>query len=247
MSAFFEELDYRPTPIGALSLRRRREMTLGVDVLEIKLGDEFLMSSLFTESEVALARLGLAELPGEGLDVVVGGLGLGYTARTVLEHASVRSLVVVEMLEAVIDWHVEGLLPLGAGLTGDPRCRFVQADFFACAAMPDGFDPERPGRKFHAILLDIDHSPEALLDERSAGFYREAGLRQLADHLHPGGVFGLWSNDRPEDGFTRRLVGVFGEGRAEEVTFHNPLQDRPVTQTVYLARKAGTLPGTNAA
>src|SRR6266404_2443617 len=81
MSLFFEELDYRPTPIGALSLRRRRELSLGVDVFEIKLGDEYLMSSLFTASEIALARLGLAELSGADLDVVVGGLGLGYRSR----------------------------------------------------------------------------------------------------------------------------------------------------------------------
>jgi hypothetical protein len=62
MSLYFEELDYRPTPIGALSLRRRREFSLGVDVFEIKLGDEYLMSSLFTASEIALARLGLEHL-----------------------------------------------------------------------------------------------------------------------------------------------------------------------------------------
>jgi hypothetical protein len=74
MSLHFEELDYRSTPIGALSLRRRRELSLGVDVFEIKLGDEYLMSSLFTASEIALARLGLAELSGADLDVVVGGL-----------------------------------------------------------------------------------------------------------------------------------------------------------------------------
>jgi hypothetical protein len=79
MTFDFEELDYRPTPIGALSLRRRRELKLGVDVFEIKLGDEFLMSSLFTASEIALARLGLAELSEHGLDVVVGGLGLAAT------------------------------------------------------------------------------------------------------------------------------------------------------------------------
>ncbi|WP_244500846.1 hypothetical protein [Methyloceanibacter marginalis] len=60
MSALFEELDYCPTPIGALSLRRRRDLKLDVDVFEIKLGDESLMSSLFTASEIALARLGLA-------------------------------------------------------------------------------------------------------------------------------------------------------------------------------------------
>ena len=113
MSFDFEELDYRPTPIGALSLRRRRELKLGVDVFEIKLGDEFLMSSLFTASEIALARLGLAELSEHGLDVVVGGLGLGYTAKAVLEHQKVASLLVVEALEAVIEWHAEGLVPLG--------------------------------------------------------------------------------------------------------------------------------------
>ncbi|MET0471181.1 MAG: spermidine synthase, partial [Xanthobacteraceae bacterium] len=72
MSLDFEELHYRPTPIGALSLRRRRELKLGMDVFEIKLGDEFLMSSLFTASEIALARLGLAGLSEPGLDVVVG-------------------------------------------------------------------------------------------------------------------------------------------------------------------------------
>ena len=142
MSLLFEELDYRPTPIGELSLRRRRELRLGVDVLEIKLGDEHLMSSLFTASEIALARLGLGLAPlhdGGALDVVVGGLGLGYTAQAVLEHATLRSLLVVEMLEAVIDWHREGLLPLGPELTADPRCRFVAGDFFAMAGSASGF------------------------------------------------------------------------------------------------------------
>src|SRR5258707_14659728 len=98
MSFDFEELDYRPTPIGALSLRRRRELKLGVDVFEIKLGDEFLMSSLFTASEIALARLGLAGLSEPGLDVVVGGLGLGYTAKGVLGHRNVAALYVVQVV-----------------------------------------------------------------------------------------------------------------------------------------------------
>src|SRR5512141_1674504 len=106
MSRLFEELGYRQTPIGALSLRRRRELSLGVDVFEIKLGDEFLMSSLFTASEIALARLGLAALvrpkSNAALDVVVGGLGLGYTAQAVLEHSTVGSLIVVEALQPVI-------------------------------------------------------------------------------------------------------------------------------------------------
>jgi spermidine synthase len=237
MSASFEELDYRETPIGALSLRRRRDLKLDVEVFEIKLGDEFLMSSLFTASEIALAELGLAELSGSGLDVVVGGLGLGYTTQAVLAHRKVAALVVVEALEAVIDWHAKGLVPLGRELTSELRCRMVHGDFFAFAASREGFDPATPGRKFDAVLVDIDHSPGALLDPRNAGFYSEEGLVRLAAHLRPDGVFGLWSNELADDDFTARLARVFAKARAEPVTFHNPLQDKPFTQTVYLARK----------
>ena len=75
MSASFAELDYRQTPLGELTLRRRRVASLdGMEVYEVKLGDAFLMSSLFHEVEVALADLGLAGLDAP-LDVVVGGLG----------------------------------------------------------------------------------------------------------------------------------------------------------------------------
>jgi spermidine synthase len=242
MSALFEELDYRETPIGALSLRRRRELRLGVDVFEIKLGEDFLMSSLFTASEIALARLGLAELAGRNLDVAVGGLGLGYTAAAVLESTQVGSLIVIETLGAVIDWHRSGLVPLGAVLTGDSRCRLVHGDFFALAAADAGFDPQAPGRRFDAVLVDIDHSPDGLLDPRSAAFYQPAGLRRLSAKLRPGGVFGLWSNALPDEAFTARLRDCFVEARAEPVTFHNPLQDRPFTQTVYLARTPAAAP-----
>jgi spermidine synthase len=237
MPPLFEELDYRDTPIGGLSLRRRRELRLGVDVFEIKLGDEFLMSSLFTASEIALADLGLAGLTSTGLNVVVGGLGLGYTAKAVLAHANVASLIVVDFLEAVIEWHRQGLVPLGAELNADARCRFVHGDFFKLAASDVGFDPDAPGRQFDAVLVDIDHSPEALLDEGNAAFYGQAGLERLTAHLAPGGVFGLWSNDLPDPAFTARLARIFANARAEPVTFHNPLQDRPFTQTVYLANK----------
>ena len=236
MSLYFEELDYRPTPIGVLSLRRRRELSLGVDVFEIKLGDEYLMSSLFTASEIALARLGLAELSGADLEVVVGGLGLGYTAQAVLEHEAVKSLIIVEALDAVIDWHEKGVLPLGPALTADPRSRFVLGDFFALAASKEGFDPDAPARRFHAILVDIDHSPDFLLDPQNAAFYQPTGLKTLAAHLLPGGVFGLWSNDLPNEAFTQPLTAVFAEARAERVTFHNPLQNREFSQTIYLAR-----------
>src|SRR5471030_528600 len=139
MSVYFEELDFRPTPMGVLSLRRRRSLASGVDIFEIKLGDEFLMSSAFTVAEIELARLGLAALARTDLDVVVGGLGLGYTALAVLEDPRVRSLVVVDALKEVIEWHEQGLLPLGKQLTGDRRCHFVNGDSFAMSHSADGF------------------------------------------------------------------------------------------------------------
>lgn len=238
MNSLFEELDYRQTPIGTLSLRRRRELSLGIDVFEIKLGDEYLMSSLFTASEVALANLGLAALEGLNFDVIVGGLGLGYTAQAVLNTTSVNSLIVVEMLDAVIDWHQTGLLPLGQSLVADDRCRLVQGDFFAMASSESGFDLDAPKRRFDAILVDIDHSPDALLDDRSVSFYQPIGLRALSAHIKPGGIFGLWSNEKPDPRFTERLAAVFAQAWSEPVTFYNPLQDKPFTQTVYLARAA---------
>ena len=103
MGRQFEELDYRETPLGALSLRRRHEPLVGEDVYEVKLDDDFLMSSLFTASETALADLGIANLADSDCDIVVGGLGLGYTASAVLHHKSVRSLLVVDLLPAVIE------------------------------------------------------------------------------------------------------------------------------------------------
>src|SRR3954466_3518413 len=82
----FAELDWAPTRIGEISLRRRLEPTTNTEVYEVKLGDEYLMSSMFTVAEEDLARLTLAALPpGASLDVAVGGLGLGYTARAALD------------------------------------------------------------------------------------------------------------------------------------------------------------------
>ena len=238
MSANFAELDYRQTPLGELTLRRRRVASLdNLDVYEVKLGDAFLMSSLFHEVEVALADLGLSRLDSPELDVVVGGLGLGYTARAALKHPAVRSLIVVEALDAVIEWHERGLVPLGPELTGDPRCRFVRGDFFALAAASgQGFDPAEAGRKFHAVLLDIDHSPRNLLHARHAGFYEPAGLRQLASQIHPGGAFALWSDEPPDEAFLAALREVFDPADAQVVTFHNPLLERDSASTVYVAR-----------
>lgn len=236
MKKFFEELDFQPTPLGDLALRRKCVAMLGdLDVYEVMLGEEFLMSSLFHAVEDAVADLGLRELGGSDCDVIVGGLGLGYTAVAALAHANVRSLTIVEYLEPVIGWHRRGLVPLGAKLTADARCRIRQGDFFALASSDRGF---ADGQRFHAVLLDIDHSPSRLLDANNGAFYTPAGLRRLAAHLHPDGVFALWSDDPPDEEFLQTLRAAFATARAEVVTFPNPLLDRDSASTVYVARKS---------
>lgn len=241
MSLDFEELAWRRTPIGEISLRRRMHVALGVEVFEVKLDDDFLMSSLFTAGEIALAELGLAPLHVAGatipaLDVVVGGLGLGFTARAVLDDPAVRSLLVIEALPDIIDWHRRGLVPLGAGISGDPRCSLLNGDFFGLVNTPS-LDARSPDRRFHAILVDIDHSPSHVLHADNAPFYTAHGLRQLVTHLHPGGVFALWSNDPPENAFNAVLAEVFAESAAHIVRFPNPLQNRDATNTIYVARR----------
>lgn len=228
MSRRFEELDHRPTPIGDISLRRRLEPGTDVEVYEVLLGEEFLMSSLFTVAEVELARLGLAAAVGDSLTVVVGGLGLGYTARAALEDPRVRSLDVVEALGEVIGWHERGLLPDAGAITGDPRCRLVQADFFAAVASGSLAACD-------VVLLDIDHAPGHLLHPSHAAFYGVDGLRRVRDLLHPGGVFALWSDDPPDEPFVADLQTVFDDVHAHLVAFPNPYTGGESANTVYVA------------
>ena len=239
MLAEFEELDYQETPLGEISLRRRSEPRLDGEILyEVKLGEEFLMSSLFTEAEVQLARLGLAELGGTELDVVVGGLGLGYTAVAVLENPSARSLYVIEVMSPVIDWHRQGLVPLGIKLTSDSRCHLIHGDFFEIATSSStGFDGSETIKLVDVVLLDIDHSPSHWLNPGNGAFYSQRGLRKLAEKLHSGGVFGLWSNDPPEAEFIHLLDSVFESSQSHIVAFPNPYTGGESANTIYLARK----------
>ena len=235
----FAELDYQETPLGAISLRRRSEPRLGGKVLyEVKLGEEFLMSSLFVEAEEELAALALQSLDAEELDVVVGGLGLGYTAAKALENEAVRSLLVIETMAPVISWHRLGLVPLGDKLALDSRCSLVHGDFFELAASSGGFAADNPDRLFHAVLLDIDHSPSHWLDTGNSAFYTGAGLTALAALLHPGGGFGLWSNDPPDEAFSSLLNEVFASAEFHLVTFPNPYTGGQSSNTIYLAYKA---------
>ncbi len=238
MSLNYEELDFRSTPLGDLMLRRRRLIQLGgLDIYEVRLGEDFLMSSLFHEAESQLSKLGLKVLEEAHLDVVVGGLGLGYTAVSALEDMRVTSLVVVEYLQGVIEWHQKGLVPLGKTLTNDPRCQLVHDDFFSLSRdLSKGFDPNHPAKKHDAILLDIDHTPTRVLNQTNTRFYTEEGLLELAQHLKPGGVFALWADGPPEKDFTEHLGKVFATATSHTIIFDNPIAGGTSDGAVYVAR-----------
>ncbi|HHH76516.1 MAG TPA: spermidine synthase [Phycisphaerae bacterium] len=217
MSLFYEELDYQKTAIGELVLRRRKSVSVADEfVYEVTIDGEMLMSSTVNDSELALARLALKALGDRQVDVLVGGLGLGCTAAGALEYPNVRKLTVVELLEPVISWHRERLVPLGCKLMDDSRCSLVAGDFFEHVSSPSS------NHQYDAILLDIDHSPSSWLRERHKDFYNAAGLQGLANCLHPNGVFALWSAWKPETAFLDVLGEVFPSVQNHEIPFFNP-------------------------
>lgn len=239
MSEAYEELDQRNTPLGELLLRRRRLPGRGgAEIYEIKLDGDLLMSSLVDESELALAHCAIP-LAGDGpLDVLVGGLGLGHTAWAALGYERVRSLTVIELLPEVIEWHERGLVPLGRQLTSDSRFRVLRGDFFVLTTDPSVQDLLHPRDGYGAILVDIDHAPDALLSKEHGAFYEVPGLRALAERLRPGGVFALWSTGGEQEAFAQRLRAVFAEVGTQAIEFFNPVADRDEVNTIYLARRS---------
>src|SRR5699024_9027998 len=112
----------------------------------------------------ALATLALDRLDSGDLHVLVGGLGLGYTAHTALADPRVTELTVMDAAEPVLDWHRRGLLPEVAGLATDPRCPLLLGDVFALVAA-------EPDTRYDAILLDVDHAPRHVRHPSHAAFY----------------------------------------------------------------------------
>lgn len=242
-----EELDYALTPLGELILRRRAVASLGgVEVFEVKLDGQFLMSSLVNGAEIALATIALDAAEGTERDVLVGGLGLGHTAQTALDAPDVRSVTVVEYLERIIDWHRRDLVPAASRLLNDPRCTVLHGDFFALVSgsapigggrLPESAGPPAPAaERFHAILVDIDHSPDCLLQAHHAAFYTAAGLSSSRERLHAGGVFALWSADAPQETFLSHLRSAFGNADVHELRFFHPLLNEEDVNYIIVAR-----------
>lgn len=228
----FELLDYQQTPLGVLCLRRRELLSRpGTVVTEVTLDHVFLMSSYHTASERALASRALAMHGGSGaLDVIVGGLGLGFTAREALADARVANVEVIELLPQVIRWLDEGWIPDAAALRSDARLRVTEGDVFERLLGAT----EHP---VDAILLDVDHAPDELLAAANDRFYDADGLRRAREHLRPGGVLALWSSFS-SDAFRDTLEGAFDEVAVETVAWWNDLVDERKEDTLFLARRA---------
>lgn len=224
-----EILAYEPSKLGLLCLRRRDlPGRPGVSITEITLEHEFLMSSYLTASERALSTIALEMRAGTGFSVLVGGLGLGYTAHAALQSDRVASVDVVEYLPQVIQWMRDGLVPLAAELNADARLRVIEGDVYARLLAP-------PERRYDLILIDVDHSPTEALGSTSAAFYAEEGLRRARLHLAPGGVLGVWSYAQHSP-FADALRRVFGVVREEPVTAFNDLIDEEQTDWLFFVR-----------
>jgi spermidine synthase len=222
-------LEYEASPIGMIGLRRRGLASEpGTLVTEITLDHTLLMSSCNSASERAHASRALELHPGQGLDVLVGGLGLGCTAQEVLRCERVARVEVAEFLPQVIDWFERRLLPLAGELSADPRLEVSCGDVYGRLAG----DPER---RHDVVLVDVDHSPDEPLGAASDSFYTAAGLERVKRHLAPGGILGVWSYAE-SPAFTATLHRVFREVLVEPSTFGNRLTDEEETNWLFFAR-----------
>jgi spermidine synthase len=226
-----EILAYEMTPLGELCLRRRELLSKpGTIVTEITLDHELLMSSYITASERALAEGALARHTGRDLSVLVGGLGLGYTANEVLQSARVRRIEVVEFLPEVVGFLRDGLVPLSRELLGDPRFVVRQGDIY-------GHLRGLPEERWDLVLIDVDHSPEEHLGTENESFYTESGLVLAKQHLSPGGILAVWSYAESSP-FVEALHVAFSSVESVAVTVMNDLVDEEQTDWLFFARDA---------
>ena len=224
-----EILAYETTPLGDLCLRRRELLSRpGTVITEITLDHELLMSSYNTVSERALAQQALDRHTGRELCVLVGGLGLGYTANEVLQSTRVRRVEVIEFLPEVIGFLRDGLVPLSPELLANPRFAVRKGDIFATLRAP-------AKENWDLVLIDVDHSPEEHLGSDNQSFYTEPGLARAKQHLAPGGVLAVWSYSDSSP-FIDALRAVFATVEAVPVSFVDDLVDERHTDWLFLAR-----------
>ena len=211
------------TANGEMQLQRRRD-----EVYEIIYNGVFLMASYNEPSARALARLALALLPAQrrDLQVLVGGLGMGFTLAEALADPRVGQVDVVEIEPLIIQWNREHLGRLAGYPLEDPRTLLVPADLAAFLA--------ETTTAYDALLLDVDNGPGWLALEANAQLYNRAGLARLQARLKAGGVLAIWSADT-EPAFIEQLARIFATVSIETVVDQAP-GGREITATIYLAR-----------
>jgi spermidine synthase len=185
-----------PTDEGILELRQRGEKDFLITV-----GGLVLMNSHAHRSEVALGRLACGHLKSHPQPrVLVGGLGMGYTLRAVLDTLpSTAQVVVAELNRIVLSWCRGPLAPLTGGAVDDPRVGVEISD------VADLIRTERHGgEKFDAIVLDLYKGPHPRTDERNDPLYGTLAIQHSRAALRPGGVFAVWGENY-DAGFDRRL------------------------------------------
>ena len=225
-----EYIDCEQTSIGLICLRERTLPTEPATMItEITLDHEFLMSSYNTTSERALASVALEMHTGRDLRVLVGGLGLGYSAREALRSDRVGSVRVIEFLPQVIRWMEKGMIPLSAELNGETRLDVVHGDVYGTLDAP-------PEAALHdLILIDVDHSPDDWLGDENGAFYTEAGLARAKEHLSPGGVLAVWSHAKHSP-FAAAMRAAFAKVRVEPVAFENVFLEETETNWLFFGR-----------
>jgi spermidine synthase len=221
-----ETLGRAEGPRGEVALRRRTTDDGGTH-LELVVDGVFAMDDLDTSTERALATEALRRLPGRDLQVLVGGLGLGWTAATALAEPRVGAVEVVELHPAMVRWAEEGRLP--ALPPGDPRLRLRTGDVADVLA-------EHRGR-WDAVLLDVDNGPGFLVHPSNEALYRPAGLTGAVAALRPHGVLAIWSSS-PAPRLRERLGRLPTTADDEELLLPVARDGRELTYAVVLARRS---------
>jgi spermidine synthase len=183
------------------------------------------MDTQETSTEQALAEAAL-ELHDDPREVIVGGLGLGYTMHRVLADSRVERCSVVEIEQALVDWMRDGTIPHGPGLIADERANLVVADIAVAVA-------EAADESYDLVLLDVDNGPGYLVHERNAALYEAPFLADVRRLLRPGGVLVVWSADR-SPALEETLREVFGDADARPYDVR--LQERDEQYWLHVAR-----------
>lgn len=203
---------------------RRRTSELGADVIELRVNGVFVMDTLATGTEIELAAAALDLVP-DPRDVVVGGLGLGFTAQRVLADPRVERVMVVEIEDSLIGWMRDGTVPHGPALLADRRIKVVNADILMAIA--------EARSTYDLILLDVDNGPGYLVHDGNVRVYEQSFLARCGDLLNPHGVLVVWSADEAPE-LLAAMRAVFGETQEQQ---HDVLlEDRPETYYLYVAR-----------